>query len=184
MSAKRVLIVDDDPALLDALPETLHLRMPGVAVDTADSAPAAIERIAATDYDAIVTDIKMPGVDGLALLAEIRRRRPGTPTLLITGHGEHDLAVQALRGGAYDYIPKPIDREYFVMALGRALHVRADRFLGGGRGEPHGRLRLVVGSPGGTRQGCTITRRTRGLYVTLRFSSFLVPSTKRISRVT
>ena len=124
MSAPRVLIVDDDVALLEALPEALRLRMDGVIVDTCDSGSAALDRIAATDYDAIISDIKMPGIDGLALLAKIRVLRPDTPTLLITGHGEHDLAVQALRGGAYDFIKKPIDREYFVASLSRAVQMR------------------------------------------------------------
>src|SRR5213080_1157023 len=110
MNQPRVLIVDDDAALLQALPEALRLRMREVTVDTADSAAAALDRIAARDYDAIVTDIKMPGMDGLTLLAEIRGRRPDTPILMITGHGEDALAIQALRGGAYDFIPKPIDR--------------------------------------------------------------------------
>src|SRR3989440_2026831 len=63
----------------------------------------------------------MPGMDGLALLAKIQELRPDTPTLLITGHGEHDLAVQALRGGAYDFIQKPIDRDYLLAALQRAI---------------------------------------------------------------
>src|SRR2546430_6383043 len=116
-----VLIVDDDPALLQALPQALRLRMGGVTVETADSAAAALERIAVQDYDAIVTDIKMPGMDGLALLAEIRTRRPDTPTLIITGHGENALVVHALRGGACDFIHKPIDRGYFVTALHRAI---------------------------------------------------------------
>src|SRR5437899_1930670 len=119
-----VLIVDDDPALLEALPQALRLRMRGLTVETADSAAAALDRIAARDYDVIVTDIKMPGMDGLALLAEIRGRQPDTPTLMITGHGEHDLAVQALRGGAYDFMQKPIDREYFVASLIRAMQAR------------------------------------------------------------
>jgi DNA-binding NtrC family response regulator len=121
MNQPRVLIVDDDPALLEALPEALRLRMSSVTVDTADSAATALDRIAAWDYDAIVTDIKMPGMDGFALLAEIRARRPDTPTLMITGHGEHALAIGALRGGAYDFIQKPIDRDYFVTSLRRAI---------------------------------------------------------------
>lgn len=124
MTTSRVLIVDDDVALLQALPEALRLRAEGVAVDTCDSALAALERIAATDYDAIISDIKMPGKDGLALLADIRALRPDTPTLLITGHGEHTLAVQALRGGAYDFIQKPIDRDYLVASLSRAIQMR------------------------------------------------------------
>src|SRR2546430_15739684 len=121
MSQPRVLIVDDDSDLLQALPEALRLRMVGVTVDTADSGPAALDRIAAGDYDAIVIDVKMPGMDGLALLTEIRARRPDTPVLMITGHGEHALAIQALRGGAYDFIQKPIDRDHFVAALDRAM---------------------------------------------------------------
>src|SRR5947209_3348062 len=125
MNQPRVLIVDDDAALLQALPETLHLRMREVMVDTADSAAAALDRIAARDYDAIVTDIKMPGMDGLTLLAEIRGRRPDTPILMITGHGEDALAIQALRGGAYDFIPKPIDRDHIVASLHRAIRARA-----------------------------------------------------------
>ena len=123
MTTAHVLIVDDDPALLQALPEALRLRMSGVTVDTADSAAAALERIAARDYNAIVTDIKMPGMDGFALLAEIRARRPDTPTLMITGHGERALAVKALRRGACDFVQKPIEREYFVASLCRAIQM-------------------------------------------------------------
>src|SRR3989454_7377048 len=127
MSPGGVLIVDDDLALLEALPEALRLRMGGVTVETADSAAVALERIAARDYDAIVADIRMPGMDGLELLAEIRTRRPDTPTLMITAHGENDLVVGALRGGACDFIPKPIDRDYFVAALHRAMETREAR---------------------------------------------------------
>ena len=121
MDKPRILIVDDDLALLQALPQALYLRIDGIKVDTSDEAQSAIERIAGREYDAIVSDIKMPGIDGLALLAKVQELRPDTPTLLITGHGERDLAVQALRGGAYDFIQKPIDRDYLVAALQRAI---------------------------------------------------------------
>ena len=124
MTQARILIVDDDVALLEALPRALRLRLDGVEIDTVDNAGDALERIIRTDYDAIVSDIKMPGMDGLAVLSEIRKLRPKTPTLLITGHGEHDLAVQALRGGAYDFVQKPIDRDYFVASLERAIDMR------------------------------------------------------------
>ncbi len=124
MSQGGVLIVDDDRALLEALPQALRLRMGDVVVETADSAGAALDQIAGRDYDAIVTDIKMPDMDGMALLADVRKRWPDTPTLMITGHGESDLVVQALRGGAYDFIRKPIDREYLVASLRRAIQMR------------------------------------------------------------
>jgi signal transduction histidine kinase len=122
MDQAHILIVDDDTALLQALPQALYLRMEDIKVDTCDSAQEAIELICEHKYDAIVSDIKMPGMDGLALLAKIQELSPDTPTLLITGHGEHDLAVQALRGGAYDFIQKPIDRDYLIAALQRAIH--------------------------------------------------------------
>ena len=124
MTEAYILIVDDDTALLQALPQALYLRMPGMRVDTCDSALAALELLKVHDYDAIVSDIKMPGMDGLALLAHVQEMRPDTPTLLITGHGDHNLAIQALRGGAYDFIQKPIDRDYFVAALRRATQTR------------------------------------------------------------
>src|SRR5690348_9877888 len=122
-----VLVVDDDTALLEALPQALSLRLTAVKVDTSDSAVNALALIQEHDYDAIVSDIKMPGMDGLALLQKIQELRPDTPTLLITGHGEHDLAVLALRGGAYDFIQKPIDRDYMVAALNRAIQTRRMR---------------------------------------------------------
>src|SRR2546421_8691635 len=124
MDNGRILLVDDDTALLQALSQLVSLRMTTVQVDTSDSALQALELIKAQDYDAIVSDIKMPGMDGLTLLSRIQQVRPETPTLLITGHGEHDLAVQALRGGAYDFVQKPIDRDYFVASLERAIEMR------------------------------------------------------------
>src|SRR5260370_21499053 len=117
----QILLVDDDVTLLQALPQALYLRIDGVGVDTCDSAPEALNKIQEQEYDAIVSDIKMPGMDGLTLLAKIQALRPETPTLLITGHGEHDLAIQALRGGADAFIQKPIDRDYVVAALRRAI---------------------------------------------------------------
>jgi two-component system, sensor histidine kinase and response regulator len=123
MSHAHVLIVDDDPALLQALPQAINLRMQHVDVDVSDSADKALQLVQQQSYDAIVSDIKMPGMDGIELIERLQIFCPDTPTLLITGHGEHTLAVQALRVGAYDFIQKPIDREYFVTALRRAIQI-------------------------------------------------------------
>jgi len=120
----RILLVDDDLALLEALPHMVALRLHGVVVNTADNALGALEQIQAHDYDAIVSDIKMPEMDGLELLAKIQALRPEVPTLLITGHADQTLLTQALRGGAYDFIQKPIDRVQFVASLHRAIQTR------------------------------------------------------------
>jgi DNA-binding NtrC family response regulator len=124
MQTGQILLVDDDAALLRALPRAISLRLSGVEVATADSAQEALELLQEQEYDAIVSDIKLPGMDGLALMAKVYERYPETPVLLITGHSEHNLAIAALKGGAYDYIQKPIDRDDFVVALQRALQTR------------------------------------------------------------
>ena len=120
----RVLLIDDDTALLQALPEAVRIRMPEIQVDICETAPAALHQISVVDYDSIVSDIKMPEMDGLTLMERIKTVRPHTPTILISGHMERDLAVAALRHGAYAFIPKPIDREFFVAWLIRAIEVR------------------------------------------------------------
>jgi PAS domain S-box-containing protein len=120
----RLLIVDDDPDLLLILPEAIQLRLPDSVIDTAPSADKALVQIKAVDYDAIVTDIKMPGMDGLALMQEIRKIRSSTPTLLMTAHGEHDLAVKSLESGAYAFLQKPIDRAFLLAWLKRAIELR------------------------------------------------------------
>lgn len=117
----RILIVDDDRAALQALYRTFTLRMRDVDVDTSNSALDAISQLQLREYDAVVSDIKMPGMDGMQLLSTIHARMPDVPVLLITGHGEHELAMQALQEGAYDYTLKPIDRDFFVAAVRRAL---------------------------------------------------------------
>src|SRR2546427_11445746 len=81
MDQPRVLVVDDDPALLQALPEALRLRMESVTVDTADSGEGALNLIAARDYDVIVTDIKMPGISAPGRWPETGTRRPDTPPI-------------------------------------------------------------------------------------------------------
>jgi len=106
----RVLIVDDDLALLDALSEALVLRMAPISIDTCERATSALKKLAGNDYDAIISDIKMPGMDGLTFLGHARETFPDIPTLLITGHGQMDLAVEALRSGASRKARKPCGR--------------------------------------------------------------------------
>ncbi|HKN88635.1 MAG TPA: PAS domain S-box protein [Nitrospiraceae bacterium] len=119
-----ILIVDDDAVMLQALKGVVAVRLPTIIIDTCESAAAALERIGDTDYDAIVSDVKMPGMDGFQFMERVLKTRPTTPTLLITGHGDRDMGVKALNAGAYAFIPKPIDRDFFLAWLKRAIQLR------------------------------------------------------------
>ena len=122
--APRILLVDDDDMVLHALSAMVEFRLKGITIDTAESAEAALGRIRHIDYDAVVSDIKMPGMDGFQLMEEVLKIRSSTPTLLVTGHGDHDMGVKALKAGAYAFIQKPIDRDYFIAWLTRAIELR------------------------------------------------------------
>jgi DNA-binding NtrC family response regulator len=123
MSQARVLIVENDPNLLQALTEALRLRMADIIVNIARSATAALDEIVANEYDAIIIDIKISGTDDLPLLSEIQTRRPNMPTIMITGPGEKPLAIHALRGKAFDFIEKPVDSDCLIASLRRAIEI-------------------------------------------------------------
>ena len=115
----RILIVDDDPALLEALPETVRLRIPGTIVDTALSSQEALQAVTAVDPDVIVTDLVMPGMTGIELIRKMREVRPWTPMILMSGNPNPQ--GYALRTRAYGFVQKPIDRKYFIATLNRAI---------------------------------------------------------------
>ena len=126
-TAAHILLVDDDPVLLEALSQMLSFRFSPLSIDTSQTATKAVSRFARHEYDCIISDVKMPGMDGLELLDRIQDMSPDVPVILITGHGEMDLAIKALRARAYDLVQKPIDRDYLLMSLGRAIELRTLR---------------------------------------------------------
>ncbi len=119
----RVLIVDDDPSLLRLL--DIRLQAAGYTVDTAESAGAALARAEHAAPDVVITDLRMDGMDGLDLLGELQRRRPGLPVLLLTAHGTIPDAVSATRSGAVAFLTKPVDRDELLAELERALAMSA-----------------------------------------------------------
>ena len=123
----RLLIVDDDPALLEALPVALQLRLPSLQIDLCESPEDAIARLTTTSYGAIICDFKMPAVDGFAILREAQRLQPFTPVLLMTGHGEMTFTPRAIEAGAYDCLHKPFQGEVVALAVKRALETYALR---------------------------------------------------------
>jgi DNA-binding NtrC family response regulator len=119
-----ILLIDDNPLFLKALSASLLDRAPDMVVETANTANAALLLIAVTDYDAIICDVRMPSVDGFALLKQIKLMRPETPVLLITGYGDQEAEKEALRLGAYAFIHKPVQVEPLLAAVGRAERAR------------------------------------------------------------
>ena len=120
----RILLVDDDRVLLWVLAEVLSQGIDGAHVETCNSPVEALGNIATHDYDVVVSDLLMAGLDGLELLERVRAMRPGSLVVLITGAADHDLSIRALRGGAYDFIQKPVDPDYLVASVRRAIETR------------------------------------------------------------
>ena len=115
-----VLIVDDEASVRFALSELLSER--GHTVVTANSGAEALGKL--EEADAVVTDLSMPGMSGLELLAKIASRDPSLPVVLLTAHGSERVAVEAMKHGAYDYLSKPFDIDELAHVIERALEAR------------------------------------------------------------
>ena len=102
----RILLVDDEEIVRQTIGE--YLRECGHQVDEAEDGTAALRVAAETVYDVALLDIRMPGMDGLSLLGRLREQRPRLPVLLITGHGDQQLAEEALARGATGLLTKPV----------------------------------------------------------------------------
>jgi two-component system response regulator PilR (NtrC family) len=118
----RVLVVDDEQSMRNML--AIALQQEGYEVVTANDGEAARREIEARSLDLIVSDIRMPGLDGIEVLRFAREHLPETEVILITAHASTDSAVEALRLGAYDYITKPFDIDELKLTVKRALEVK------------------------------------------------------------
>jgi two-component system response regulator HydG len=119
MSRAHLLIVDDDAAMVDVLATGLGRR--GYDTTTTCDPKDAIAKLGERDFDVILTDLRMPGIDGIALCQRCLDLRPRTPVLVMTAFGSMDTAVAAMRAGAYDFIPKPVELDVVALAVERAL---------------------------------------------------------------
>lgn len=118
----QVLLVEDDPAVRFANAQTLKLA--GFHVETCASAEAALEKLHPHFPGILLVDVRLPGMDGLALLERAQRMEPALPVIIITGHGDVAMAVQAMRAGAHDFLEKPTPSERLVEAARSALERR------------------------------------------------------------
>ncbi|MBB3946850.1 two-component system C4-dicarboxylate transport response regulator DctD [Rhizobium skierniewicense] len=123
MSVSRVLLIDDEEDLRLSTAQALELA--GLEVVTVDNADHVFELIGYSFDGVIVSDIRMPGMDGLTLLQKVRELDAEIPVILVTGHGDVQLAVSAMRNGAYDFMEKPFNVQYLAGIIKRAIDRRS-----------------------------------------------------------
>jgi DNA-binding NtrC family response regulator len=113
-----ILVVDDD----DVIRETLHeLLSVDYSCQTADTAEEALAKLEAQPFDAVLTDISMPGLNGTELLQRVVENYPGTPVIIISGHSDEDQAQRLIDRGAVDYLLKPFRLEVVEASVKRAI---------------------------------------------------------------
>jgi DNA-binding NtrC family response regulator len=121
-NTRRILVVDDDQAMREMV--VALLEDAGHFAAGADGADSAVEQLKESDFDVVLSDVRMPGRSGLELLGEVRELRPETPIVLMTAFGSIDSAVEAMLAGAFDYITKPFKRDAVLVSLERAFEHR------------------------------------------------------------
>jgi len=123
MKPSQILIVEDDRKMRLALREIMTKE--GYSVDTVETGEAALGRVEETSYDLVITDLKLPGIDGMSLLKAIRKSRPDTSVVIITAYATVDTAVEAMREGAEDYISKPFNLDEIRIIVKKVLEKKA-----------------------------------------------------------
>lgn len=119
----KVLIVEDDPNVRLGCEQAMQLA--DISVEGVASAEEGRRRMSLELPGVVITDMRLPGIDGLAFLRWVHELDPALPVIMITGHGDVTLAVEVMRSGAYDFIPKPFSSELLVEVVGQALEKRA-----------------------------------------------------------
>ncbi|MGB8329474.1 MAG: sigma-54 dependent transcriptional regulator [Polyangiales bacterium] len=122
MVAAAILVVDDERSILSTVSRALELE--GYEVDVAASAEHALETLAKQSFDAILLDVQLPGIDGLQMLEELRKQKITTPVIMMSGHATIEVAMEATRRGAEDFIEKPIGSDRLLLSLKRSLELR------------------------------------------------------------
>ncbi|WP_084977737.1 nitrogen regulation protein NR(I) [Plesiomonas shigelloides] len=119
MTKGRVWVVDDDSAIRWVLDKALSSSQ--IRCETFDSAAAVLDALQQSKPDVLLSDIRMPGMDGLTLLGQLQQQAPQLPVIIMTAHSDLDAAVSAYQRGAFDYLPKPFDLDEAVALVERAL---------------------------------------------------------------
>jgi len=159
-----ILIVDDEASIREVVAEALA---PRFRVVGADCAAAALDVLCTQLFDLILLDYRLPDVPGTELLRLVKKFLPSTPVVIITGHGSEDVAVQALRGGAHDYLRKPFGARELESRVCSLLELRRGA-AAGRQGAPTNPYRLRPLRPPGAGEGPEAAERARQLFRAVR----------------
>ena len=118
----RVLVVDDETAIREAIKMTLEYE--GYKIDEARSGQEGLDKAGKTDYDAILLDIKMPVLDGIEVLENLREMKITSPVVMVSGHGDVHTAVECTKRGAFDFLEKPLNRDKLLLTVRNAVRLR------------------------------------------------------------
>jgi two-component system nitrogen regulation response regulator NtrX len=118
----RVLVIDDETAIREAIRMTLEYE--GYRVDEARGGQDGLDKATKTAYDAILLDIKMPVLDGMEVLENLKEQRVQTPVIMVSGHGDISTAVECTKRGAYDFLEKPLNRDKLLLSVRNAVRVQ------------------------------------------------------------
>lgn len=120
----RILIVDDEKEFVDSLSERLTVR--GYDVTTSLSGEDALEKVKSYNFDVVILDVKMPGIDGIETLREIKRMKPLTEVIMLTGDATAETAIKGMQLGALDYFMKPVIPEELVFKINKGCQRKAE----------------------------------------------------------
>lgn len=116
---RSIALIEDDEIVRQATSQWLQLA--GFEVTTFENGQSALDEVVSGDFDTIITDVRLPDIDGLEILNQVKHSLPDVPVILITGHGDVDMAVKALQQGAYDFIEKPFDPERLSQTVSESV---------------------------------------------------------------
>lgn len=144
-SAAEILLVDDDPDLLKLI--SLRLMSAGYRVRTADSGETALATLAASRPSAVITDLRMPGIDGMQLFDAIHRQHPALPVIILTAHGTIPDAVAATQRGVFGFLTKPFDSQDLLQKVANAVKLAGDLPSPGEQDPAAWRAAIITRSP-------------------------------------
>jgi DNA-binding NtrC family response regulator len=121
----RLLIVDDEEQFIEALSERLSVR--DYEVMTSLTGEEALEKINNYNFDVVILDVRLPGIEGTEILREIKRLKPLTEVIMLTGHGTVEMAIAGMKLGAFDFLVKPCDTEDLIIKIDRAHDRKAEQ---------------------------------------------------------